>query len=115
MDTFADRLRWCLDQTGLTRRLLAAEAQLEVVTVFRLADGVRGKHPRTETVRALSDALGVPFGWLAFGDGTIPEVPALAERAAALALKHGGKLREAAEPESDSADLSDLELEAEVA
>lgn len=98
MDTFAGRLRWCLDQTGLTRWTVAAETGLKEVTIFRLADGVRGKAPQPETVKAVSAALAVPAAWLAFGEGDLPDVHALCARAAALAAKHKAKLRDHAEP-----------------
>ena len=101
MDTFTARLRWCLDQSGCTRALLARASGLKDVTVFRLADGTRGKEVRAQTAVDLSTALAVPFAWLFAGEGDPPTAEALRARAEALSAAHGMALRDV-EPEPEA-------------
>ena len=80
MDTLTSRLRWCLDHSGITRKLLASASGLKRETVTAIANGARGDKPRIVTTEALARALAVPFDWLAIGAGQPPSEEALRAR-----------------------------------
>lgn len=80
MDTLTSRLRWCLDHSGITRKLLASASGLKRETVTAIANGARGDKPRIETTEALARALAIPFDWLAIGVGQPPAEEALRAR-----------------------------------
>lgn len=101
-DTYSDRLRWCLDQAGISRALLAREAGLSTVAVQSIASGARGKDPSADTSRRLAVALGVPWAWLASGEGEAPRAEELSARGDALWAIHrpGDERRRAADSDA---------------
>ena len=77
MHTIAERLTWARTQAGFERRELARLAGLGSETHVGLIESGERPDPRGSTIKKLAQALGVPFGWLAAGEGEQPTVDAL--------------------------------------
>lgn len=68
------RLAFVLRYTGVSQAEFARRAG---VSALYLSETSRGLHPerkpRLRNLARVADAAGVPYGWLAFGDGPPPE------------------------------------------
>lgn len=72
MQTLSERLKWALDQSGLSQRALSRAAGLQSQRhIGFLASGDRD-NPELKTVQAIANALGVSIAWLANGDDPAP-------------------------------------------
>ena len=80
-----ERFRLLAEAAGSLRRLDAA-AGLQFGHAHAIAEG-RIARPTVETLRQVADACGVPFAWLAFGEGDAPEIDPTAIRAAVEAAR----------------------------
>lgn len=73
MQTLAERLKWALDESGLSQRGLARAAGLQSERhIGFLVNGERD-NPELKTLQAIAAALGVTVGWLANGDEPSPD------------------------------------------
>ncbi len=87
------RLKYARERAGLTGAALAEKAGIDPSQVSRYENPESGRAGGIEaaTLIRLAEALGVPVGWLAADEGTLPPVPVFRER----------KPAEPAEPDSD--------------
>jgi transcriptional regulator with XRE-family HTH domain len=67
----AQRLKAARKRSGLTVRELAKQANLSHQTVVSIESG-SGAHSSVSTLGDLAEALKVPAGWLAYGEGAAP-------------------------------------------
>ena len=87
------RLKYARERAGLTGAALAEKAGIDPSQVSRYENPESGRAGGIEaaTLIRLAEALGVPVGWLAADEGTLPHVPVFRER----------KPAEPAEPDGD--------------
>lgn len=64
------RFRTARERAGLTLRDLAAKSGQPLSTITDIEGGYR--MPRIDTLERIALALGVPAGWLAYGEGAAP-------------------------------------------
>jgi transcriptional regulator with XRE-family HTH domain len=93
MKTMRERLQWARGVSGLSARGLAKRADIALRLVSLIEAGDRD-NPELKTVQRVADALGVPVGWLASGEGERPAAESI--RAAVGAIDDDGD--EHAEP-----------------
>ena len=63
MDSWRDRLRVAVVQTGEKRSVIAYRAEITPETLSRVLSGTHA-HPQLETVARIAHACGVSVGWL---------------------------------------------------
>jgi transcriptional regulator with XRE-family HTH domain len=68
VDTLAARLRWILEQRGVSQRALAIKAGLAPSHVSLILNHL-GDRVAMETIRKLAEAASVSVDWLASGEG----------------------------------------------
>ena len=90
LKTLAERLKWARNQARISQRALARAAQLKSERHVGQFESGERDNPELKTLQALADALGLSIGWLANGDGEMPEAQAV-QAAAILALKEVGE------------------------
>ena len=66
------RFRKARECAGLTLRDLATKSGQPLSTITDIEGGYR--MPRIDTLERIALALGVPAGWLAYGDGAAPSL-----------------------------------------
>ena len=64
------RFRKARERAELTLRDLAAKSGQPLSTITDIEGGYR--MPRIDTLERIALALGVPAGWLAYGEGAVP-------------------------------------------
>ena len=64
------RFRKARERAGLTLRDLATKSGQPLSTITDIEGGYR--MPRIDTLERIALALGVPAGWLAYGEGAVP-------------------------------------------
>lgn len=64
------RFRKARERAELTLRELAAKSGQPLSTITDIEGGHR--KPRIDTLEKIALALGVPAGWLAYGEGAVP-------------------------------------------
>lgn len=69
MDTLAKRIRWVLQERGMSRKEWSLKAGLSQSMVSQLASGKRKKGPEFDTLEKLARSAGVSVVWLAEGRG----------------------------------------------
>jgi transcriptional regulator with XRE-family HTH domain len=79
LTTLATRLKYARERAGLTATAVAARADLDLSQVSRYEKGERVEGIEAATVIRLARALGVPVGWLAADEGTLPPIPVFEE------------------------------------
>lgn len=84
MRTLAERLSWARAQAGLSQRGLAKAAGIKSPRHIGFLESGQNDNPGLKTLRSLGKALGVTFGWLANGEGPLPDAPRI-KRIAQLA------------------------------
>lgn len=72
MEEVGGRLEYCLRQSQMSKAALSRHSGVRAEAIGRLARGER--LPENATLRAIAEALGVPPGWLVFGDGPPPRI-----------------------------------------
>ena len=70
-NSLKQRFRKAREHAGLTLRDLAAKSAQPLSTITDIEGGYR--MPRIDTLEKMAIALGVPAGWLAYGDGSEPK------------------------------------------
>jgi len=77
MQTLAKRLDWARSKSGVSQRRLAKLAGLKSERhISQLEKGER-LNPELKTLTAIAGALGVSVGWLANGEGQMPDESAI--------------------------------------
>lgn len=76
------RLKYARERAGLSGAALAKRAGIDPGQVSRYENPESGRVAGIEaaTIIKLAEALGVPVGWLAADEGTLPPVPVFRER-----------------------------------
>ncbi|WP_342632178.1 helix-turn-helix transcriptional regulator [Marinobacter alkaliphilus] len=67
-ENYSDRLQRAMAHCGVTQYKLAQDSGVPQPTISRILKGI-SQNPRTETLEALSDAMGVSSLWLILGEG----------------------------------------------
>ncbi|WP_158595257.1 XRE family transcriptional regulator [Marinobacter nauticus] len=67
-ENYSDRLQRAMTHCGVTQYKLAQASGVPQPTISRILKGI-SQNPRTETLEALSDAMGVSSLWLILGEG----------------------------------------------
>lgn len=73
------RLVYARERSGMTQAAVARGASMDPGQLSRLEKGERGPGIEAATVIRLAHALGVPVGWLAADEGTLPPAPLFTE------------------------------------
>jgi transcriptional regulator with XRE-family HTH domain len=79
--TLGTRLKYARERQRLTAAAVAESAQIDPGQLSRYEKGERTSGIEVATVIALARALGVPVGWLAADEGTLPPVAVFRENA----------------------------------
>lgn len=77
--TLSTRLKYARERAGLTATAVAERADIDLSQVSRIESGERVAGIEAATVIRLAKALGVPVGWLAADEGSLPPIPVFDE------------------------------------
>lgn len=85
----ASRVAFVLRYCGLTQAAFAELAGVSKVYLSETSRGVNaGRRPRLAVLARVADAAGVPYSWLAFGEGATPDGEAIRSHVRAGAAAH---------------------------
>lgn len=77
--TLPSRLKYARERIGMTGVALAEAAQLDPAQISRFENAERLTGVEAATLIRLARALGVPVGWLAADEGSLPPAPIFRE------------------------------------
>lgn len=72
LEPIAGRLKFVLSQSGMSNAALSRRSGLRLDAIGRLQKAER--LPELQPLQDLAKALGVPAGWLVFGEGHPPHI-----------------------------------------